>query len=99
MKVSEQYRGPLVKEIMTGTIQRERYPELWGPVKMIRVTTDGPIETMTPQDPAVIPQADRRRLAGQIMKGEVNPEEFPSLWPPHGTGGVRVILPDPTEDI
>lgn len=99
MKIRAEDRGPLVKEITAGTIQRANYPEIWPPVKMIHISTDCPIETMTPPDPADIPQADRRRLARQIMKGEVNPEEFPCLWQPQVNGGIRVILPDPPTEI
>ncbi len=77
MKISEKDQGPLIKEIMAGRINRANFPDVF-PNNQIRVLCPG---YSTPEDqplaPLEIPEADRRRLAKQVMKGEVSPD----IWP------------------
>lgn len=77
MKIRAEDRGSLVKEIMAGIIHRDKFPEVF-PNYQIRVLHPGyTTPEAPPLAPLVIPEADRRRLAKQVMKGEVSPD----IWP------------------
>lgn len=93
MKVTELQRKGLIRDILTGTIQRGRYPELFSPSLFHHIGLEGATREEQPQPPVEVPKADRRRLAGAILKGEVDPGAFPAIWPPVENGGIKIILP------
>ena len=77
MKIKAEDRGPLVREIMAGVIHRENFPDVF-PDNQIRILCPGYLTPEAqPLPPLVIPEADRRSLAKQVMKGEVSPD----IWP------------------
>lgn len=82
----------MIREIREGVIHRGNYPEIW-PLNEIRVVSPGEVTRESePLAPVTIPKSDRHRLVKSILRGELNPEDFPGIWP--AANEIIVILPE-----
>lgn len=75
-----------------GMIQRDHYPELFSR-DTIRIIQPGYVTPEAPEGTVItIPTDDRRRLAAGVIRGEINPGDFPYLG--MNDGCFEVIYPD-----
>jgi hypothetical protein len=92
MKIKVEDRGPLLKDIQMGMIQRDHYPDLFTQ-DTIRVIQPGFSTPEAPEQTVItIPEHDRRRLAAAVIRGTVDPADFPYLGITDGS--FDVIYPD-----
>lgn len=92
MKIKVEDRGPLLRDIQAGTIRTANYPELFSR-DVIRIIQPGYSTPEAPEQTVItIPEADRRRLAAAVIRGTVDPADFPYLG--INDGCFDVIYPD-----